>query len=155
MTYSDFTLPKVIHDFQLMLREQVFAQPIAVTPSQQLLDTLRDNLSLAIAIGTEKARSEMLITPILIEVRKQLNNQVSLFSGRDFTVDPSVGLSGVCDYLMGRSPEQLVIQAPVAVIVEAKKGDLSTGYGQCIAECIAEMVAAQRFNQQSGITVSA
>jgi hypothetical protein len=119
MAYSDFSLPKVIHDFQLSIREGVFIQPAAIAPSQQLLDTLRDNLSLAIAIGTEKARSEMLITPILIEVRKQLQTQVSLFSGRDFTVDPEVGLNGVCDYLLSQSPEQLVIQAPVVVIVEA------------------------------------
>jgi hypothetical protein len=40
----------------------------------------------------------------------------------------------------------MVIQAPVAVIIEAKKGDLTSGMGQCIAE----MVAAQKFNQQQG-----
>jgi hypothetical protein len=146
MAYSDFNLAKALSAFQLSIQENIFAQPISITPSQQILDTLRDNLSLAIAIGTEKARSEMLITPILIEVRKQLDCQVSLFSGREFTVDPDAGLNGVCDYLISRSPEQLVIQAPVAVIVEAKKGDLSLGYGQCVAE----MVAAQRWNQQAG-----
>ncbi len=39
----------------------------------------------------------------------------------------------------------LSVQAPVAVIVEAKKADLSAGLGQCVAE----MVAAQLFNQQN------
>ena len=44
----------------------------------------------------------------------------------------------------------MVIQAPVVVIVEAKKGDLTSGMGQCIAE----MVAAQKFNQQTGKEIS-
>ncbi len=37
----------------------------------------------------------------------------------------------------------MLIEAPVIIILEAKKGDLKPGLGQCIAE----MVAAQRFNQ--------
>jgi hypothetical protein len=43
---------------------------------------------------------------------------------------------------LSRSPEVLEIEAPAIVIVEAKKADLRTGFGQCIAE----MVAAQQFN---------
>jgi hypothetical protein len=41
--------------------------------------------------------------------------------------------------------QNLNIEAPVVVLVEAKKADLNTGMGQCMAE----MVAAQRFNQSS------
>gem|GEM_PF-2291869 len=44
----------------------------------------------------------------------------------------------------------MIITAPVAVIVAAKKGELDAGLGQCIAE----MVAAQRFNQQQGNAVA-
>jgi len=51
------------------------------------------------------------------------------------------GLNGVCDFI-SRSPEQLTVEAPAIVIVEAKKSDIKSGIGQCIAE----MVAAQRFN---------
>jgi hypothetical protein len=40
--------------------------------------------------------------------------------GKDFTVDASVGLNGVCDFLISRSPEQLEIEAPAIVLVEAK-----------------------------------
>jgi hypothetical protein len=40
----------------------------------------------------------------------------------------------------------LEIEAPAIVIIEAKKTDLKSGFGQCIAE----MVAAQRFNQAQG-----
>jgi hypothetical protein len=49
----------------------------------------------------------------------------------------------VCDFLFSRSEEILEIEAPAVIIVEAKKSDLRTGFGQCIAE----MVAAQKFNE--------
>ncbi|MEM9213277.1 MAG: hypothetical protein AAGD25_02925 [Cyanobacteria bacterium P01_F01_bin.150] len=38
------------------------------------------------------------------------------------------------------------IEAPVFILVEAKKADLKAGLGQCAAE----MIAAQRFNQVKG-----
>jgi len=79
----------------------------------------------------------------LIEVRRLLERRISLFSGEEFNVDESLGLNGVCDFLVSGSPEQMEIEAPVIVLVEAKKGDLKVGVGQCIAE----MIAAQRFNQ--------
>jgi hypothetical protein len=71
-------------------------------------------------------------------------DSISLFSGEDFTVDRSLGLNGICDFLISRSPAQLTIKAPVIAVVEAKKGVLRDGWGQCIAE----LVAAQKFNQQ-------
>jgi hypothetical protein len=73
-----------------------------------------------------------------------LVDSISLFSGEDFTVDRSLGLNGICDFLISRSPAQLTIKAPVIAVVEAKKGVLRDGWGQCIAE----LVAAQKFNQQ-------
>jgi hypothetical protein len=93
-------------------------------------------------MGSEKARSELIISPILFEVRKILNRQISFFSGEEFNVEPEAGLAGFCDFLISASPEQLFIEAPAVVIVEAKKENLKGGLGQCIAE----MIAAQRFN---------
>lgn len=79
-------------------------------------------------------------------MRRILNREISVFSGEQFDVDIGAGLNGVCDFLISRSPEQLTIEAPTIVVVEAKKADLKLGLGQCIAE----MVAMQRFNQASG-----
>jgi hypothetical protein len=59
-------------------------------------------LAMAIAVGTEKARSELLISPVLVEVREILNRTISIFSGTDFTVDDTVGLNGICDFLISR-----------------------------------------------------
>jgi nitrogen regulatory protein PII-like uncharacterized protein len=153
MAYSDFTLRKVKNAFSLNLVEtgKFLANFSSVAPSDYLAQTLERNLAMAIAVGTEKARSELLISPILVEVRERLQRQVSLFSGTDFTVDASVGLNGICDFLISQSQEQLLIEAPTVMIVEAKKEDLNPGLGQCIAE----LVAAQRFNQENDRSISA
>ena len=102
MAYSDFTLARVKKDFGLTLDEtrDLFAATSPVAPSEILTTILNDYVPLAISISTEKARSEFLIAPILAEVRRLLNKRVSLFSGKDFTVDPARGLQGFCDYII-------------------------------------------------------
>lgn len=101
MAYIDFTLAKVKQAFGLTLEEplSLFAEVSAVAPSTLLTQTLAENTFLATAIGTEKARSELLIAPILVEVRRHLQNQASLFSGTEFTrvlYQPSAANSGNC-----------------------------------------------------------
>ncbi|MBD2443262.1 hypothetical protein H6G25_08645 [Dolichospermum sp. FACHB-1091] len=145
MSYSDFTLRKVKQTFGInTVENKKFLpeiQPIAA--SATLTDFLAESLPLAIATGSEKARSELIISPVLLEVRKILQRKISLFSGTDFTVDSALGLNGVCDFVLSRSTEQLEVEAPAVMIVEAKKSDLNPGIGQCIAE----MIAAQKFNE--------
>jgi hypothetical protein len=152
MAYSDFSLRKVKQDFGLTVNQSIFLPLIEpVSPGAYFAQYFERNLRLAIALSTEKARSELLISPILMEVRDLLNEQISLFSGEEFNVEPEVGLNGVCDYLISRSPQQLLVESPIVVLVEAKKEDLKGGLGQCVAE----MIAAQRFNQVNGVTVAA
>jgi hypothetical protein len=103
-----------------------------------------ENKPLAIAINSEKARSEFLIAPTLAEVRRQTHYQSSLFSGVEFNVDADQGLRGYCDYILCRSQEQYYITSPVVIVIEAKNENIIAGLGQCIAT----MVAAQLFNQQ-------
>ncbi|MEA5620879.1 hypothetical protein VB711_24005 [Cronbergia sp. UHCC 0137] len=152
MPYSQFTsIGKVKEAFGLKTQEG--GRFIPAIEKIEVSATLKAYLEESIPISSsasEKSRSEGIIYPVLLEVRKILTRQVSLFSGEDFTVDESVGLNGMCDFLLSRSPEVLEIEAPVIVIVEAKKADLRTGFGQCIAE----MVAAQRFNAAKNRPVS-
>ena len=148
MAYSDFNLAKVKNDFGLTLEESrnLFVDTKPVLPSATLTTLLSDYVPLATSISTEKARSEFLIAPILAEVRRLLNYQISLFSGNELNVDSQRGLQGFCDYIISGSPEQLYISAPVTIIFEAKKEDIIGGLGQCVAA----MVAAQIFNQSKG-----
>jgi hypothetical protein len=146
MAYSDFKLSEIIQKFELTLNEAsgLFADVPEEEPSDLLTIILKENLDLANSINTEKARSEMIISPILLEVRRKLNNQISLFSGVDFNVDNQQGLNGFCDFLISLSKEQLFIREPVITLVESKNENLKSG----LAQCIAEMLAAQLFNQQ-------
>ncbi len=146
MAYSDFTLRKACTDFSLTINGVVdlFADVEAITPSEHLALTLRENIPVAIAVNTEKAKSEMIIAPVLFEVRRQLQYQIALFSGVDFTVNPELGLNGLCDFILSQSPGQYLIGKPVVAIVEAKNDNIGAGLGQCAAE----MVAAQMFNER-------
>lgn len=147
MAYSDFTLAKVRETFGLTIEESrpLFRNIPEVQPSERLLTDLEENKPLAIAINSEKARSEFLIAPILTEARRQTAHPMSLFSGVEFNVDPEQGLKGFCDYILSRSSEQYYITAPVVIIIEAKNENIIAGLGQCIAA----MVAAQIFNQRA------
>jgi len=93
MSYSDFTLSQLVKIFGLTINETIdlFAAVEEVESSDYLAFYLKENIALAVAINTEKARSEMIIAPILLEVRRRLNYQVSLFSGVDFNVDNERG----------------------------------------------------------------
>lgn len=153
MPYSQFTtISKVKQAFNLTTIEgtRFFPDLDPITPSPVLAGYLQESLPIVATSGSEKARSEGIIYPMLLEVRRILNHTVSLFSGEDFNVEESVGLNGICDFLISRSTEVLEIEAPAVVVVEAKKTDLKTGFGQCIAE----MVAAQRFNQAQEKSIS-
>lgn len=110
MPYSDFTLKKVKEQLHLKLVEtqDLFSGIIEMGISEYLSTTLKYNVPLALAVGTEKFRSELIIANILLEVRRILKDEISLFSG--------VNLDN----------------APIIAVVEAKNGYIAGGLGQCI-----------------------
>ncbi|NJP08759.1 MAG: hypothetical protein HC866_04145 [Leptolyngbyaceae cyanobacterium RU_5_1] len=146
MSYKEFDWAKVKATFELTTveRGRFLPEISPISPSSILAGVLQRTLPWAVMTGNEKARSEAIINPVLLEVREILTPQISVFSGEDFTVDATLGLNGYCDFLISRSSEQISIEAPVVVVVEAKQENLKLGLGQCAAT----MVAAQRFNQQ-------
>ncbi len=148
MSYQDFTLQEVRERFGLKLTETpgAFARVPPRPVSKLLTETLHDQVPLGLAVGTESARKELLVSPILVEVRRQLDRKVSLFSGISFFVDEDLGLAGFPDFLLSRSPEQITLEAPALVVVEAKKEDVNGA----IPQCLAEMVAARMFNERRG-----
>jgi len=148
MAYGDFTLKDVVTKFGLTTVEGIdlFAAVPEVQPSERLASLLRDYLPIALAIHTEKARSELLTAPVLAELRLTLHPRVSLFSGNEFSVDAALGLTGFCDFILTRQPRQLVMTPPVVAIVEAKNDNLRNGR----APCIAAMVASRLLNERAG-----
>jgi len=81
MAYCDFTLAKVREAFNLVIEEDrdLFAEVPQAQPSELLSMILKEYLNLAIAINSEKSRSEFIIAPILGEIRRLSGYQVSLF----------------------------------------------------------------------------
>lgn len=90
MAYNGFQLPELKRRFNLILEEDadLFDAAPEVSVSNWLQETLRETLPVALVINTEKVRSELIIAPILIELRRQTGRTISFFSGVDFTVDP-------------------------------------------------------------------
>ncbi|MCB2264112.1 MAG: hypothetical protein LGR52_14425, partial [Candidatus Thiosymbion ectosymbiont of Robbea hypermnestra] len=113
-----------------------------------LADILKENIPLATSINTEKARSELIISPILVELRKIFDRKISLFSGIELNIDKEKELNGFCDFIISLSPEQLFLKSPILTIVEAKNENIMSGLGQCIAE----MIASKIFNENEGNT---
>ncbi len=148
MSYSNFTLESVVTKFELEKTEFIglFSEIEPITPSDYLTAGLAKKVPLAAAIGTEKARSELIVADILVELCEKFDYRISFFSGIDFNVDFENDLTGVCDFLISLSPGQLFLEEPVIALAEAKNTDMKLGLGQCVAE----MIAAQRFNQEKG-----
>ncbi|ABG51234.1 conserved hypothetical protein [Trichodesmium erythraeum IMS101] len=152
MSYSKFSLEQLLTNFNLNLVEfqGKFNNYPEIFPSKIIQELLKEYIPLAVAIGSEKARSELILAPILVDIKKQLNNQISIFSGIEFNVNPDQGLNGFCDFIISRSTRQLIIEAPVITLVEAKNDNLKSGFSQCIAE----MLAAQLFNKRKGNNIN-
>jgi hypothetical protein len=115
-----------------------------ILPSEFLLTLLKMNQQLP--IESEKAKSELLITPILNEVRVRNPHKFTYFSGYQFNVDASKGLKGFCDFIICQKVDAVFIESPLIAMVEAKHNqDLFDAAPQCIAE----MVASQIFNERN------
>jgi hypothetical protein len=151
MSFKDFSLVDIPRKLGITIKERsLFGDVNERQPSPWLEETLKETTNLALSLGNEKARSELLIAPILLEVRRALGHRISFFSGIDMFIDESRGLTGTCDFILSRSPEQLLLRAPVVAVVEAKQENIKGGLGQCAAE----MVASSAFNESEGHPVS-
>ena len=151
MSYSNFTLKRIKAEFDINVVENrdLFSTIEEVEVSNYLKTTLNYNVPLALAISTEKARSEMIISNVLIELKKLLNDEIGLFSGINLDIDKDRDLNGFCDYIISKSSEQFYLNSPIVAIVEAKNEQLTSGLGQCIAE----MIASKIFNENEGNNV--
>jgi hypothetical protein len=152
MAYSDFNVKRIQEVFQVELVEQpaLFSNVEPGEVSQLLRETLVENVPLAISINTEKARSELIIAPVLVAVRQLFDRKISLFSGIELTVDKDKELTGFCDFIISQSPEQLFLKSPLIVIVEAKNENIMSGLGQCMAE----MIASKFYNEKAGVSLA-
>jgi hypothetical protein len=154
MPYRDFSYPKVLDNLGLTVRVADLsfgAAPAPVRP--EFAAFLLEGLSIAVGslgVCSEKAKSEFMIAPLLIELRYLMNRQFSVFSGMELNVNKARGLNGECDYVLTKGSNQHLREAPILGVMEAKNEDHSQkGLGQCIAA----LVAAQLRNRKDGRSV--
>jgi hypothetical protein len=151
MAFRDFTFPEVQQALGVTVSEaDLFGGVHRAAVREEFAAVIRDGTDLALAVNTEKARSEFIIAPLLLELRRSLKGGFGLFSGVEFNVDASRGLNGFCDFILTKSPRQIILSAPLVAIVEAKNDNLRTGFGQCIAA----MVAAREYNLKSDAAIA-
>ncbi len=143
MSYKKFTLAKLQQQFSLSLETQnLFERIEPLTPSAWLQETL--SLSRLIALNSEKAKSELIIMPILAETLKRNSEKISLHSGIMLNADSKLGLNGECDFILSNKAHSYFLESPVFALVEAKNDNINYG----LAQCIAQLVGANLFNQQ-------
>ena len=148
MSYGEYTLALLRHAFGLRIRDQLlFEEMGSLAPSPWLAETLANGQDLAVT--SEKARGEFIVAPVLMACRAILGRDLRIFSGARLDVDPDRGLKGECDFILARSESSQIIQAPLMVLLEAKKGDVEEGLGQCAAQ----MLGARLYNEKEGKAV--
>ncbi len=146
MAYTEFTLESVESTFGLTAQPgELFPGLAPVAVPAWLSDLLARGHRVA-ALVSEKARSEFLIAPVLLAAREFATTEVSIYSGQRLDVDPARGLVGECDYLLALTPPLPRLRAPLVAVVEAKKGDVEAGLGQCAAQ----LLGVRLFNERAG-----
>jgi hypothetical protein len=147
MAYSDFkTLHQVETAFGIQHRRAALLGAIKpVQPSANLLQDIQEASEWP--VRSEKSRSEMLVVPVLKELRAINNKTITVYSGEPLDIDKAKGLRGECDFIIGKEVGSLEVRQPILQIVEAKKNDFDLG----IPQCAAQMIGARMFNQQSQV----
>ncbi len=145
MPYSKFKLPELKKKFNLRIEKNtLFSDVKVLEPSSWLLESLQIGKHLSLL--TEKVRSETIVMPVLMELVKQNNYSISLFSGISFDVNENEGLNGECDFIIGLDGNAYMLESPVIALIEAKDNDINEG----LAQCIAQMIGAMEFNKAEG-----
>jgi hypothetical protein len=144
--YSSYSYKSVKKKFGLQsVNDDLFGEIPLIVPSDWLNSALiRGNKMSTIS---EKSRSEWIVAPILMEIQYLNNDKLSVISGENLDVDKDLSLTGECDFIFSRNPNAIIIESPIFCMIEAEKHDILGGLGQCIAQ----MIGAQRLNEQDGI----
>lgn len=143
MSYTTFTSRQLERQFNIQFKAtHLFENIVPIKPTNWLLEAV--NRAMLIGFGSEKSRSERLVSPVLTELSTLNKNNFTIYSGLNLDVDDSKGLRGECDFILSFSPIKDFIKTPIFNIVEAKKNDIESGTIQCAAQ----LIAAQQLNTE-------
>lgn len=101
---------------------------------------------MTLPLRNEKAKSELIISPILADLVSRNAALFTLFSGEHINADREQGLVGEVDFLIAKRTRTINVNFPILAVVEAKKNDFDLGRPQCAAQ----LLGAQRLNSRKG-----
>ncbi len=150
MTFSRYKdVGEVLQEFQITYTEANFIGEVEFN----IPDYFREDLEIIREDGVPNASEfsicENLIYPVLKEIWKGYRSHFVLWGHKSLNYDEN--LSGFPEYILAkRSPlGKLVFEKPYFLLVEAKQDKFNEGWAQCLAE----MIAAQRLNDELKIPI--
>jgi hypothetical protein len=149
MAFSRYReIGQVQQEYGIRVQQENFIPPETVEPPEAFVREFELTKKI-IPIFSEGARAQTIITPILLEVYKSYHESVTLWIERTLTYDHK--LSGTPDYILATNSPlgKSVFTKPLVAMMEAKKNDFDYGWAQCLAE----LVAAQKINGDDSFVV--
>ncbi len=146
MAFSEFkNIAEVQGIYKISYEEDRFIPERELSPSSAFIEDFEFNKKNIDIFTSEASRSEIIISPLLREVYKKHCERYSFWIQKSIAADEV--LTGTPDYMFSRKSPlgKTVLEAPLVMVVEAKKNDFEQGWGQCLAE----LVAAQKINQDA------
>jgi hypothetical protein len=149
MPYSKFTLDLIEQRFGIQNHvERLFETSPSIEPTEWLKNALE--VAQELPLKSEKAKSEAIVFPILVELRNRNNKFFTIHSGDTLNADENLDLEGECDFILAKDSGTFNINFPIFQLLEAKKNDTDIG----VAQCAAQMIGARVFNQHKGIQLN-
>lgn len=146
MAYSKFNYQKIRVELGIETEfSPLFSSFSPIPPTNWLDTTLNDTKFYA--LFSEKARSEGIVFPILIETCKRNAKKISLYSGAILSGDEEKGLNGECDFILSKGKQSFELRSPLFCMIEAEDNDIEKN----IPQCIAQMEGARLYNEREGV----
>ncbi|MEK7433014.1 MAG: hypothetical protein AABZ74_07785 [Cyanobacteriota bacterium] len=150
MAYTDFSIFDVSKQFNISYKNESlfeFDKIESIEASDWLIESLKK--SKLFSLRNEKSKSELIISPIFVEVKEKNMDKISIFSGEHLNIDKKLRLWGECDFIITSEANIPELVAPIIAVVEAKKGEIELGLGQCSAQ----MVGIKMFNEKHNTSI--
>jgi hypothetical protein len=145
MAYRDFKMDDLEAKFGIReIGKQLFdpSKIKLIEPSDKLVTDLLE--ARFITLSTEKAVSERLVAPVLVEIKKRNLDDIQVFSGEIIKADSQQGLNGEIDFIISRTPETLKPKNPLLIVTESKLGLIDGSVNQAAAQ----MIGIRVFNEK-------
>jgi hypothetical protein len=146
MPFSAYkTVDVVVREFQITYTQSNFI----VETEFSVPDYFREDLAIVMQDGaadcSEFAICENLVYPVLKEVWKQYRKKFILWSHKSLTYDEN--LCGFPEYVLAKKSPlgNVIFDKPYFILIEAKQDNFENAWAQCMAE----MIAAQKLNENA------